>query len=393
MADIEKIKVGGTTYNVKDPLAIGPGTKTIDTSDGIPTIDYTIHDNGDDDHISNIKITEGSISMEAKKAGESSYKLVMGYDKGIELHAGGNTITVPDKSGTMAVISDISPVYNANLNIKLNDAAATKLFSANAYSDATLSIATGNASGSISVSDTDIPVKGLENLTTVSEIPLANLPIEANPSASGTANLTKLKVGSTTYNVSGGSGGVTSLNSQTGAITIASGDSNGQIKVGTSNVAVTGLGDLAYKSYLSENDIPSLHASKITSGKLSCDRLTGGTLELWDDGGSNNLTILGSGLIFNIDNDPDFPQFSFSATDHNSMNASVEINSQQGIFLRYGLESGDGNTLSLTDNGLRYNGVFIGDGTKIVGSSLPDGSNYYVNASTGELGRDYGPSY
>lgn len=40
--------------------------------------------------------------------------------------------------------------------------------------------------------------------------------------------------------------GVTSLNGQTGAVTIAEGDGNGQIKVGTANVDVHGLGSAAY---------------------------------------------------------------------------------------------------------------------------------------------------
>lgn len=43
-------------------------------------------------------------------------------------------------------------------------------------------------------------------------------------------------------------GGVQSVNGQTGAITIAEGDANGQIKVGTENVPVHGLGTAAYQN-------------------------------------------------------------------------------------------------------------------------------------------------
>lgn len=54
-------------------------------------------------------------------------------------------------------------VNDADLNIKLNDANATKLFSANSNTAATLSFASGSANGSIAVNGTNVSVTGLKS--------------------------------------------------------------------------------------------------------------------------------------------------------------------------------------------------------------------------------------
>lgn len=54
-------------------------------------------------------------------------------------------------------------VNDANLDIKLNSANATKLFSANSNTAATLSFASGSANGAIAINGTDVAVKGLKS--------------------------------------------------------------------------------------------------------------------------------------------------------------------------------------------------------------------------------------
>lgn len=56
--------------------------------------------------------------------------------------------------------------------------------------------------------------------------------------------------------------GVTSLNEQTGAITITEGDENGQIKVGTENINVHGLGSAAYTDSTDYDAAGSADAAK-----------------------------------------------------------------------------------------------------------------------------------
>lgn len=61
-------------------------------------------------------------------------------------------------------------------------------------------------------------------------------------------------------------------------VTLAPGTNNGTLKLTTDagttdNIAVKGLGSLAYKSSLVASDIPSLDATKITSGTLGVDRI------------------------------------------------------------------------------------------------------------------------
>lgn len=62
------------------------------------------------------------------------------------------------------------------------------------------------------------------------------------------------------------------------SITLAGGTNNGTLKltvggVATDNIAVTGLGAMAYKASLAATDIPSLDASKITSGTFADARI------------------------------------------------------------------------------------------------------------------------
>lgn len=54
-------------------------------------------------------------------------------------------------------------VNDADLNIKLNSANATKLFSANSNTAATLSFASGSTNGAIAINGTDVAVKGLKS--------------------------------------------------------------------------------------------------------------------------------------------------------------------------------------------------------------------------------------
>ena len=67
-------------------------------------------------------------------------------------------------------------------------------------------------------------------------------------------------------------------------VSLVSGTNNGTLKLtvngsSTDNIAVKGLGTLAYKSSLVASDIPSIDASKITSGTISVDRLPATALE------------------------------------------------------------------------------------------------------------------
>ena len=75
-------------------------------------------------------------------------------------------------------------------------------------------------------------------------------------------------------------------------VTLASGTNNGTLKLTTAagttdNISVKGLGSLAFLSSLSESDIPSLSASKITSGTfdiaripdLAASKITSGTFD------------------------------------------------------------------------------------------------------------------
>lgn len=94
-------------------------------------------------------------------------------------------------------------------------------------------------------------------------------------------NTIQLKINGTTRWIcldgysSGSGGGVSS-------VTLESGTSNGTLKLtvinngtttATDNIAVKGLGNMAYKSSLSASDIPNLSASKITSGEFNIDRI------------------------------------------------------------------------------------------------------------------------
>ena len=82
---------------------------------------------------------------------------------------------------------------------------------------------------------------------------------------------------------SAGSASTVSRSDHVHNIALATGDSNGQVKIAGQNVAVKGLGSYAYKSSLAAGDItsgtfdvariPSLDASKITSGTFSVDRI------------------------------------------------------------------------------------------------------------------------
>lgn len=57
------------------------------------------------------------------------------------------------------------------------------------------------------------------------------------------------------------------------AISLATGDNNGQIKIAGTNVSVKGLAALAYKATLAATDIPDLPGAKITSGTVAAARL------------------------------------------------------------------------------------------------------------------------
>lgn len=78
----------------------------------------------------------------------------------VMVHGLGNA-AFADVSSITNGLAKTSDIKDANLNIKLNSGSASKLFSANSASAATLTFGSGSANGSISVNGTDIAVKGL----------------------------------------------------------------------------------------------------------------------------------------------------------------------------------------------------------------------------------------
>ena len=94
--------------------------------------------------------------------------------------------------------------------------------------------------------------------------------------SSGTAIAT-VQMGNTQFNLYAPSGGGIS------SVSLASGTNNGTLKLTvdgsvTDNIAVKGLGSLAYKSSLSASDIPSLNYLPLSGGELTGDlRLKGNT--------------------------------------------------------------------------------------------------------------------
>lgn len=121
--------------------------------------------NGNESHVRDYDLneqlsTKGAILTASADAGAD------GLAKLVKVAAGStNQVLAMNASGMpeWTNASAAAGVNDADLNIKLNDASATKLFSANSNTATTLSFASGSANGSIAVNGTNVSVTGLKS--------------------------------------------------------------------------------------------------------------------------------------------------------------------------------------------------------------------------------------
>lgn len=184
--DLTKLKVGNTVYNV--PQGGGGGVTSVTTSGSGNAV------TGASISGSQLTLTKGSTFLTAHQSLDSCAKL-----------SAANTFT-----GTNT-FEKIVTIKGAGLKIESSQGSTT-------YNQ-------GNIMYRPSTTSPDyilrMPAKD-GTLALTSDIPT----VEANPTASGTTTLTKLKVGSTVYTLpsgGGGTAGVSSLGGQTGAITLGDG--------------------------------------------------------------------------------------------------------------------------------------------------------------------------
>lgn len=183
---LTKLKVGNTVYNV--PQGGGGGVTSVTTSGSGNAV------TGASISGSQLTLTKGSTFLTAHQSLDSCAKL-----------SAANTFT-----GTNT-FEKIVTIKGAGLKIESSQGSTT-------YNQ-------GNIMYRPSTTSPDyilrMPAKD-GTLALTSDIPT----VEANPTASGTTTLTKLKVGSTVYTLpsgGGGTAGVSSLGGQTGAITLGDG--------------------------------------------------------------------------------------------------------------------------------------------------------------------------
>ena len=162
---------------------------------------------------SQLTLTKGSTFLTAHQSLASCAKLSAN-----NTFTGTNTFKVADKNNSIeieptgiSIYSQVGPVGRVPGVVLCSD-----------HPD-TLVIKSTSSAGFIRFPEVGLLSAQGETVALKSDIPT----IEANPSASGTATLTKLKVGSTVYTLpsggSGGTAGVSSIGGKTGAITLGAG--------------------------------------------------------------------------------------------------------------------------------------------------------------------------
>lgn len=251
---IKQILVGTTTYDIEDASAAKlasnntfTGSNTFNkgiTSKGSILIPF---DNAESHHIGigdYTGISTGGwgafLSMDSDRNGNLTLYSAANYAAVIRNRTGLDNFTydLPDKSGTFALTSDIPSTSNFVTLSGAQTISGNKTFTGtNMFKGGTTQFLTSSAG--LNDPKTDVGASGihcqtggnpgtyymdgkLTNGTNTLTLPLktgtvaltSDIPtIEANPAASGTATLTKLKVGSTVYTLpsGGASGGVTSV--------------------------------------------------------------------------------------------------------------------------------------------------------------------------------------
>lgn len=201
------MQVGSTVYTLPSGGSSSSGVTSVTTSgSGNAVTDASISGN-------TLTLTKGSTFLTAHQSLASCAKLSAN-----NTFTGTNTFKVADKNNSIkieptgiSIYSQVGPVGSVPGVVLCSD-----------HPD-TLKIKSTSSTGFIRFPELGFVSAQGETVALRSDIPT----IEANPSASGTATLTKLKVGSTVYTLpsggSGGTAGVSSIGGKTGVITLGAG--------------------------------------------------------------------------------------------------------------------------------------------------------------------------